>query len=363
MKTIDIIENFGELDSVRFDTTDEYIKYFDFIKNSFNRLIESLKSRSADNPIEIAILKDFLQKYLNTVEILRLKYLFDSDNKMAIDLTYSSFPNYLELRKLDSEKEKAASVLSKLPSKDSLKQEVLDYMFERKAQPLHLLKKLGKITYNEALQNDHYMGLYNPGSLHEIGKNKQGQKKYIYNWSSYDSMTNRPFVYILAFEFTNNTINLQKEGLPAFEDIIKKHSHNSTPLKVMATEIDNAAESIKPKILKRIDIGPIYCKYSKENHEISEIVQERFGAEDYAFFYTTEIVNSVGEKEQKAGGMFSSTKQLRQIFFVDERNIDSLERHVSEVNHYLIGTHKLVQYLSANKPEYISKLKIPPIVF
>ncbi len=363
MKTIDIIDNFGELDSVRFETTDQYIEYFDFIKNAFNRLIESLKSRSADNPIEIAILKDFLQKYLNTVEILRLKYLFDSDNKMAIDLTDSSFPNYLELRKLDSEKEKAKTVLSKLASKDSLKQEVLDYMFERKAQPLHLLKKLGKITYHEALQNEPHMGLYNPGSMHEIGKNKKGQKKYLYNWASYDSMTNRPFIYILAFEFTNNTINLQKEGLAAFEDIIKKHSHNSSPLKVIATEIDNAAESIKPKILKRIDIGPIYCKYSKENHEISKIVQEKMSDEDYAFFYTSEIVNSVGEKEEKAGGIFSSTKQLRQIFFVDERNIDSLERHVSEVNHYLIGTHKVVQYLTANKPEYINKLKIPPIVF
>ncbi len=282
---------------------------------------------------------------------------------MAIDLTDSSFPNYLEIRKLDSQKENSEKVLSKLPSKESLKQEVLDYMFERKAQPLHLLKKLGKISYTEALTQENYMGISTEGSLHEIGKSKQGHKKYLYNWASYDSMTNRPYVYILAFEFTNPTVNLQKEGLDAFKELIKKNSHNSSPLKVMATEIDHAAESIKPKILKRIDIGPIYCKYSKENHEISKLVQEKFGKDDYAFFYTTEIVNSVGEKEEKSGGLFSSTKHLRQIFFVDETNIDSLERHVSEVNQYLIGSHKVVQYLTANKPKYINKLKIPPIVF
>jgi hypothetical protein len=363
MKTIDIIDNFGELDSIRFETRDEYIQYFDFIKTAFNRLIDSLKTRSADNPIEIAILKDFLQKYLNTVEILRLKYLFDTEDKMAIDLTDSSFPNYLEIRKLDSQKAKADSVIKKLPSKESLKQEVLDYMFERKAQPIHLLQKLGKITYSEALKTEQYMGIFTNGSLHEIGKNNKGHKKYLYNWASYDSMTNRPFVYILAFEFTNDSINLQQEGLTAFKEIIKKNSHNSSPLKVLATDIDHAADSIKPKILKRIDIGPIYCKYSKENHEISKLVQDKFGEDDYAFFYTTEIVNSIGEKEEKSGGLFSSTKHLRQIFFVDETNIDSLERHVSEVNQYLIGSHKVVQYLSAHKPEYINKLKIPPIVF
>ena len=363
MKTIDIIDNFGELDSVRFNTRDEYIEYFDFLKKGFNRLIDSLKYRSADNPIEIAILKDFLQKYLNTIEILRLKYLFDSDDKMAIDLTDSSFPNYLELRKIDSEKEKSKATLKKLPNLESLKQEILDYMFEKKAQPLHLLKKLSKIVYNQSLEYEHYLGIFTEGSLHEIGKSAKGHRKYIYNWASYDSMTNRPHIYILAFEFTNKTINLRKEGLETFKKMVAKHSHDSSPLSVMAREMDNAVESIHPKILKRIDIGPIYCKYSKDNHEISNIIQERFNEEDYAFFYTTEIVNSIGQKEEKTGGIFSSTKQLRQIFFVDETNIDSLERHVSEVNQYLIGSHKVVQYLNANKPEYIEKLKIAPITF
>ena len=75
------------------------------------------------------------------------------------------------------------------------------------------------------------------------------------------------------------------------------------------------------------------------------------------------VVEELVQKEEKTGGIFSSTKQLRQIFFVDETNIDSLERHVSEVNQYLIGSHKVVQYLNAEKPEYIKKLKIAPITF
>ena len=99
MKTIDIIDHFSDLDRIRFETNDEYVNYFNFIKEAFNQLIDSLKSRTNDNPIEIAILKEFLQKYLNSIELLRFKYLFEEEDKMAIDLTDSSFPNYLEFKK------------------------------------------------------------------------------------------------------------------------------------------------------------------------------------------------------------------------------------------------------------------------
>lgn len=363
MKTIDIIDNFSDLDRVRFEQRDEYVEYFNFIKGAFNQLIDSLKSRTNDNPIEIAILKEFLQKYLNSVELLRLKYLFDSEDKMAIDLTDSSFPNYLEFKKIDAEASRVQTLKNSIPSKDALKQEVLDYFFEKKAQPIHLLKKLGQAEYYSALEANNYMKLFTEGSIHEIGKDENGTKKFIYNWSSYDSMTNRPHIYLLFFEFTNPTINLVKEGAETFRNAIKKINHDSSPLSVIAKDIDNAFESIKPKVLKRIDIGPIYCKYSKDKHDISSLIQEKYNDDDYAFFYTTEIVHSVGEKEVKKGGFLSKETALRQIFFVDETNIDSLERHVSEVNKYLIGSHNLVQYLNSEMPQYINNLKIAPITF
>lgn len=363
MKTIDIIDHFSDLDRVRFEEPDEYVNYFNFIKDAFNKLIDSLRSRTQDNPIEIAILKEFLQKYLNTIELLRTKYLFDSDDKMAIDLTDSSFPNYLEFKKIDAEADKVEQLLTTLPSKEALKQEVLDYFFDRKAQPLHLLKKLGQAEYYHALQSSNYMKLYTEGSIYEIGKGENGAKRYIYNWSSYDSMTNRPHIYMMVFEFANPTINILKEGAESFKGLIRKMNHDSSPLSVIAKDIDNSYDSIRPKVLKRIDIGPIYCRYSKENHDISKVIQEQFGDDDFAFFYTTEIVHSVGEKEVKEGGMFNRTSALRQIFFVDETDKDTLERHVSEVNRYLIASHPVVQYLNANMRQYIDNLKVAPITF
>ncbi len=363
MKTIDIIDNFSDLDRIRFEDNTEYIAYFNFIKDAFNKLIDSLRSRTQDNPIEIAILKEFLQKYLNTVELLRLKYLFDDNDRMAIDLSDSSFPNYLEIRKIDAEVQKADQYLKGLPSKEALKQEILDYFFNRKAQPVHLLKKLGQVEYYSALKSSNFMRLFTEGSIYEIGKGSNGAKRYIYNWASYDSMSNRPFIYMLVFEFANTTINIVKEGAKAFKEIIKKVNHDSSPLSVIAKDIDQSYDSIRPKVLKRVDIGPIYCRYSKENHDISKLIQEQFSDDDFAFFYTTEIVHSVGEKEVKEGGMFNRKSSLRQIFFVDETDKDSLERHVSEVNRYLIASHPVVQYLNVNMREYIDNLKIAPITF
>ena len=363
MKTIDIIDNFSDLDRVRFEDHQEYITYFDFLKKAFNKLIDSLKARSTDNPIEIAILKEFLQKYLNTIELLSMKYLSNVDEKMAIDLSDSSFPNYLEVRKLAADKEKADQFLNGLPTKEALKQEIIDHIFTKKSKPQHLLKKIGKVAYYSDLKQPNYMLPFTEGSIFEIGKGDNGSKRYIYSWSSYDSMTNRPFIYLLVFEFTNETIDILKEGQKAFKELIKRSNHDSSPLSVIAKDIDEAYESIKPKVLKRIDIGPIYCRYSKEGHEISKAIQERFSDDDFAFFYTTEIVHSVGEKEVREGGMFSKKSYLRQVFFIDETNIDSLERHVSEVNKYLIATHPVVQHLNGEMKQYIEKLTIPPITF
>ena len=363
MKTIDIIDHFSDLDRVRFEDHQEYVAYFDFLKKAFNRLIDSLRNRATDNPIEIAIIKEFLQKYLNTIGLLSTKYLSNEEEKMAIDLTDSSFPNYLEIRKLNADREKAAGLLDGLPTKQALKQEVIDYIFEKKQKPLHLLKKLGKVAYYSDLQQPNYMLPFTEGSIFEIGKGDNGAKRYIYSWASYDSMTNRPFIYMLVFEFTNDTINILKEGEKAFKELIKKSNHDSSPLSVIAKDIDEAYESIKPKVLKRIDIGPIYCRYSKDNHEISKLIQDKYTDDDFAFFYTTEIVHSVGEKEVTEGGIFSKKSFLRQIFFIDETNIDSLERHVSEVNRYLIASHPIVQHLNGEMRQYIDNLTIPPITF
>lgn len=363
MKTIDIIEHFSDLDRIRFEDHNEYVNYFNFIKKAFNKLIDSLRSRTSDNPIEIAILKEFLQKYLNSIEILRLKYLFDLEDKMAIDLSDSSFPNYMEFRKIEAEAAKASEFLKDLPAKDALKQEILDTFFDKKKQPVDLLKKLGKVEYLTSLEKNNYMKLFTEGSIYEIGKGDSGHKKYIYNWASYDSMTNRPFIYIMVFEFTNTTINILKEGADTFKSLIKKSNHDSSPLSVIAKDIDNSYDSIRPKVLKRIDIGPIYCKYSKEEHDISKVIQEQFSDDDFAFFYTTEIVHSVGEQEVTEGSFFSKKSSLRQIFFVDQQDIDSLERHVSEVKQYLIASHPVVQYLNSDMPQYVNKLTSPPITF
>ena len=363
MKTIDIIDHFSDLDRVRFEDQDEYVEYFYFIKDAFNKLIDSLRSRTSDNPIEIAILKEFLQKYLNTIELLRSKYVYESDDRMAIDLTDSSFPNYLEIRKLVADGEKSDQFLNGLPPVESLKQEVIDYIFNKKEKPLHLLEKLGRATYYSDLKSKNYLRPFTEGNIFEIGKSKKGDKRYIYNWASYDSMTNRPFIYMMVFEFTNSSINILKEGERVFKDLIKKSNHDSSPLSVIAKDIDDAYDSVKPKVLKRIDIGPIYCKYSKENHEISQLIQNELKDDDFAFFYTTEIVHSVGEKEVKEGSFFNKKSSLRQVFFVDKTDIDSLERNVSEVNRYLIATHSVAQHLNVNLKEYIEKLKVAPITY
>jgi hypothetical protein len=57
-----------------------------------------------------------------------------------------------------------------------------------------------------------------------------------------------------------------------FVDMIKKCTHNTAPLKVVASDIDEACAWVHPKVLKRIDIGPILSMYDRtEDEQAKEI--------------------------------------------------------------------------------------------
>ncbi|NNC94435.1 MAG: hypothetical protein HKN92_02665 [Chitinophagales bacterium] len=364
MKTTDIIDHFTELDRSILKGEDAYVEYFNYMRRVFTILIDSFNSRTLEDPEEINILKSFVQKFLNTIEALRLKYLYEQDYQMKIDLTDSSFPNHIELRNLEADMVVRDEELKKMPTEEALKRATLDYLFQEKEEPYPLLRQLGKLCYFKMLKKDRVFTTFQAGELVRLneGFQKDTIRQYLFSWASYDSVTNRPFVYILIFDHNDHKNKLMgnKAAFLPFVNVCKKFTHNSGPLNVVARDIDEALEDVHPKVLKRIDLGPLYGAYSKDNHQMTNVIQKHFKQSEFVFLFTTEIVFSIGEKKSKG---ILSTDKLRQIFFVDESNKDCLERHVSQVDKFLLASHGVVQHLTEYHREYIDKLTIPPITY
>lgn len=364
MKVIDIVDHFSPLDRSTLDGQEAYIDYFDFQKKALNALLSSFHAIKSKSNLEVLILKSFGQKFLNSVEALSLKYTLNKDHKMLVDLSDSGFPNFIEFKKLEDDLKRKDKELTKLESKASLKQSVLDYLLKKRTEPKRLLHQLSKVAYYNAIQKDQLFLEFVPGDLVVLKQYKvvKPRTTCLYSWASYDAVLNRPFIYMLVFD---NLLTVDGEDtdirnqMDLFTQSIQKSTNNSSPLKAVAYDIDEISESILPKILKRIDIGPIYGRYAADDNFYNHLINQHY-INDFIFSYKSEIVFSVGEKTERPLIM---KDKLRQVFYVDETNKECMEKMVSDINKYMITSHRVLQQLNDSKPDLIKKLAIPVYVY
>jgi len=363
LKTIDIANHFSEFDRSILEGENAYVDYFNHLKFSLDALLSSLPGMKSDNPYEINIIQDFCQRFLNTIEVFNIKYAF-SDNPMLVDVTESGFPNFLEFKRLADDLIKKDEHLRRLPVQDSLKEKILDYLIQKHEHPVNHLRQLSQVVYYESINSYKLFSEFNEGKLQLLKTldDKDKTRRFLYSWASYDSVTNRPYIYVMVFDnpMYINDKRTDVEHDENFREEIKRITHNSAPLKVIASDIDSQYESIKPKIMKRIAIGPIYGRYARDKHAFTQLLNEQFHSDDMIFTYESEVIFSVGEKRTNS---FLSKGELRQVFYIDEANKECMDRMVSQVFTYMITSHRVLQYLNSKYPEIIKSLSSPPFIY
>ena len=380
METSDLLKQLTSQDKTTLEGSDEYAGYFRYLQDTFDRLIESYRSRAIrndrprkdgsppDDPREIAIIRDFVGQFLSTIEAFRMKYLCEPDVRLRFDPTDSSFPNHIEFRELEADLQRRDKMLRELPKVEVLKQAILDTLFKHRSVPKDLLRQLGQREYFLLLQRHATLGgglfrEFTPGQLELIDEGGVTEpRRYLFSWGAFDVLTNRPHVYLLIFDQKQGGMRLDQdaEAYARFETSIRQHTNNTAPLRVIAHDIDAEYPHLFPKVLKRTDLGPLYGHYSKDDHLYTKLLRDHFAPEDRVFRFTTEIIFSIGEKRTKS---FLSKGELRQIFFVDQSNAETMERHVSEVHKYMLATHPIVQYLNDHHADRVQALAMPPITF
>ena len=362
MKTFDINDHFGPLDRSILDSKDDYRHYFYLVKMVLNAVLSSLSRLEERDPIEVKAIRSFGIKLLATIDGFSLKAAYSNSQPLLVDVTESGFPNYLEFKRLEDDLQNSEKYLAAFPSSPELKKMILEYIFKNLHVPNDLIKKLSYVSYLENLVEWKVFREYNAGKLEFLKSfgNDKKIRRFVYNWASFDSVTNRPYIYILIFDNPENANDEHSVEGKDFEETIRKLTHNSAPLKVIASDIDEHFENVHPKILKRIDFGPIFSKYSKDDNPYTKVVKGSGQNDDFILNYTTEVVFSVGEKKNNS---FFSSGELRQIFYIDESNKECMDRMVSQVHNYLITSHEVLQHLSEKHPDILKNLSTLPYVF
>lgn len=335
------------LDSAVLDSKEQYVFYHKMVKFAVKELLKRVAEENLLTHQEQVFLQQYLDLLLYSIEAMRVKYMYDEEDNMKIDLTDSGFPNYLEFRYLYNDLELRNNYINKLQNIDVLKKEVLDTLFKEKA----LIKKsklfqASSIVYYSSVKQEYIFNRFVQGKILEAPEGSSAQ--YMTSWSFYDVSTNRPYICFLYFDYEGTRMLGYKDEL---YKILKESADREMPLDTMAYNIDRKIKDIYPKHIKRIDLGPFHNVFAKDENEITHAILEAIGRKEIpleSYALSLKIDEVFSGDTFKEGSFFSRQIMQRWNEVAQEK--------------YVFAPHRIIQLLHNRTPGVLNKLAKPPIL-
>ncbi|MCL7764883.1 hypothetical protein MPF19_15775 [Polaribacter sp. Z014] len=331
------------LDSALLDSKEQYVFYHKMVDFVLKELIVSVQQEQLCTHQELLLFKQYSDLLLYSIEAMRIKYMYDEEDNMKVDLTDSGFPNYLEFRFLYNDLELKNDYVDNLKDTEILKAEFLNTLLQKK-QPIRRLDlfKASSIVYYTSVEKKYIFNRFVQG---KITTAKEGDNyQYMTSWSFYDVSHNRPFICYLYFDY-DGKINKEK-----IYEVLKESADREMSLDTMAYNIDRKLPDIQPKHLKRIDLGPFHNVFAKDENEITHtilggIAKKEIPLESYALSLK---IDEVFSGDTFTEGSFFSKQTMQKWSEVIQQK-------------YVLAPHRIIQLLYNQTPRTLDKLAKPPI--
>ena len=334
------------LDSAILDSKAHYTFYHKMIDFVFKELVVAVQRENICNNAEVAMFKQYCDLILYSIEAMRIKYMYDDEDNMKVDLTESGFPNYLEFRYLFNDLELRDEYLGRLTPIASLKEEFLDTLMRKKQRvKKSRLFQAASIVYYSSVDKHYIFNRFVQGKI--VSAPKESNAVYMTSWSFYDVILNRPFICFMYFDYSGSDVQDVKHDI---YDVLKNSADRKMALDTMAYGIDKKLSKVSPKHIKRIDLGPVHNMFTKDENTITHTVLEAISKktiplESYAVSLKVTEVRT--ESEFKEGSFFN--KQTLQ------RWGDVFQQK------YVLAPHRVIQLLYNRTPDIMNGLAKPPI--
>ncbi|WP_299367247.1 hypothetical protein [Winogradskyella sp.] len=334
------------LDSATLDSKEQYVFYHKMIDFTLKELITAVQAKQILNQQEVLLFKQYTDLLLYSIEAMRVKYMYDDDENMKVDLTDSSFPNYLEFRYLFNDLELREEFLSRLTDIDVLKEEFLDTLM-RKKQPISKRKlfQAASIVYYTSARKEYIFNRFVQGKI--IDAPKGSPAAHLVSWSFYDVTHNRPFICYMYFNYDGKDVQGYKDEIYS---VLKNTSDREMALDTMAYAIDKRLPKVLPKLIRRIDLGPIHNVFAKDENEVTHAILDGISKKTIpleSFVVSFKVDELSSQSQFKEGSFFS--KQVFQKWGNTFRQ------------RYVFAPHRIIQLLYNKTPEIMNNLAIPPV--
>lgn len=334
------------LDSAILNSKEQYVFYHKMVDFVLKELIVSIQQHQLCTQQELLIFKQYSDLLLYSIEAMRIKYMYDEEDNMKVDLTDSGFPNYLEFRYLYNDLELRNQYLDKLTDTATLKEEFLNTLLHKKeAVKRNRLFKAASIVYYQSVNQQHIFNRFVQGKILEAPKD--ASYEYVTSWSFYDVSHNRPFICFMYFNYESKNAIKDREKI---YQALKESADREMSLDTMAYNIDRKLTDIQPKHIKRIDLGPFHNIFAKDENEITHAIlggisRKEIPLESYALSLKIDEVFS-GETFTE-GGFFSKQTMQKWSDVIPQK--------------YVFAPHRIIQLLHNQTPEVLHKLAKNPI--
>ncbi len=333
------------LDSAVLDSKEQYVFYHKKVDFALKELIVSVQQNNLCTPQEMIFFKQYCDLLLYSIEAMRIKYMYDEEDNMKVDLTDSGFPNYLEFRYLFNDLSLRGNYINKLKDVSELQNEFLDQLLHKK-QPVRKDKlfQAASIVYYTSVEQKYIFNRFVQGKI--IKAPEDVSADYMTSWSFYDVSNNRPFICFMYFDYDGKDPLKEKEEI---YDTLKTVADREMALDTMAYGIDRRLKNVMPKHIKRIDLGPFHNVFAKDENKLTHtilesITKKEVTLESYALSFEIDEVFSGSTFNE--GGYFS--KQTLQKWS------DVLQQK------FVFAPHRIIQLLYNKNPEIMNTLAKPP---
>jgi hypothetical protein len=315
----------------------------------FNRALIALhraveQSTSTTNAENKAVDR-FVLLLRRTFESLALKFFFTGTGQdLKIDTTDSGFPHFSALLELAADLERRAAGLAELPPMEEMKRRMLEQIVEHGMDPRGWQIAMIRRTYLEALTAENLFRSFLPGELEKVGRSED-DASYLWSFASYDRALNRPFVYLIYFQYDGGPLSEGEAELAEIVSVAERTAAGRLSLLAFSQRLDQLLPRMRPRIIKRLALGP-YCSpiFTRNEGQLGDLLDRLADRLPFALRWETEIL--ISEREARVGGGWLSKGQLRQVFWIPKA-IDLAERGVSQIQRFVLLPHWLAQHFQA----------------
>ena len=351
---------------------DAATRYFDAISAALTGLDVFLRDNRSPmyrHDLVAKVMSGYIARLDNSFSCWRNRLGFmDSFRISRADSGYPVFQNVLEL---ENDRRTADKRLAAIPAPDVLRAEMTDFILRQRAMPEALRRTMAERLYLEQIAGGlTFAPFVLPQTIRVTVNPKTRRPLYVVHWGAFDGSANMPMVYMVTLEDSSEDIvktlvtsdgrlnervpiPLPVDGLlnpdlaRRFDDFAEKNSSYSLPPATIGTNLDKDFETLHPKQIRRVVLGPFYSAGITENNSVVSEVLSKVRRANNAWLLTWTVQEIFSKAEQPARKGLFSRQPAHEEFHINTDDLEAARMGVSSYEKHALVPHEAYQALYA----------------